>query len=166
MRRALRAAFVVGLLLGAGPASAEVVVNFVAPERYTDAENRSASGLTLRVTLGEMRRLFTELGNRVLKPGQSLTIDVLDIDLAGMDQPGAVPYGLRVVTDLTPPRLRLRYRLRQNGRVVASAEESLSDLNFLMRYGRGASGTTFYYERELIRDWLQRRIVLGRPPSG
>ncbi len=171
MRRALGAAVLLAALAAPLPALAQVQANvnvrFVAPERYTDAENRFGSGPPLRVTLAEMRRLFETLGNRVLAPGQSLDIDVLDIDLAGFDQPGGgVPFGLRVVNDVTPPRFRLRYVLREGRRTVLSAEETVSDLNFLMRYARSTSGQTFYYEREVLRDWFQARIAERRPPRG
>ncbi len=88
MRRVLGAAALLAALAAPLPACAQVTVRFVAPERYTDAENRFGSGPPLRVTLAEMRRLFENLGGRVLAPGQSLDIDVLDIDLAGFDQPG------------------------------------------------------------------------------
>ncbi|MFY9291178.1 MAG: DUF3016 domain-containing protein [Methylorubrum rhodinum] len=165
MRRALGTLAFLAALAVPLPALAQVNVRFVAPERYTDAAYRFGSGPPLRVTLAEMRRLFESLGNRVLAPGQSLDIDVLDIDLAGFDQPGGnVPFGLRVVNDVTPPRFRLRYALREGRRTVLSAEEAISDLNFLMRTARSSSGQTFYYERELLRDWFQARIAERRPP--
>ena len=164
-RAAMVCAVALGLSLAATPARAQQVeVRFVAPERYTDAQNRSGSGLTLRVTLAEIQRLFASLGAGVLRPGESLAIEVLDIDLAGLDAPSAnVPYGLRIVSDIAPPRLRIRYALKERGRRVASAEETLTDLNFLARYGRSAGGTSFHYERELIRDWLLSRIGSRRP---
>ncbi|SFL45968.1 DUF3016 domain-containing protein [Methylorubrum salsuginis] len=165
MRRALGAAALLAALAAPLPACAQVTVRFVAPERYTDAENRFGSGPPLRVTLAEMRRLFESLGGRVLAPGQSLDIDVLDIDLAGFDQPGAnAPFGLRVVNDVTPPRFRIRYALREGRRTVLAGEEAVSDLNFLTRYARSSSGQAFFYERELLRDWFQARIAERRPP--
>lgn len=165
--RASRAVVLAGLLLAPLPAAAQVSVTFVDPERYTDAESRFGSGLTLRVTLAEIRRLFTELGDRVLRPGESLAITVLDIDLAGYERPGlAGPDGLRIVSDVGPPRFRLRYVLKERGRTVLSAEETVSDINFLMRYARSLGGSTFTYERELIRDWLQTRIARRQPPRG
>ena len=109
--------------LPAAPAVAQVRVPFVAPERYTDAQNRFGSGPSLRVDLAEMRRLFETLGNPVLAPGQTLDIAVLDIDLAGLDQPSFGPaQGVRVVTDITPPRFRLRYALKERGRTLLAAE--------------------------------------------
>lgn len=149
----------------ATPAAAQVRVSFVAPERYTDAENRFGSGLSRPVVLAEMRRLFETLGDHVLAPGQTLDLAVLDIDLAGFDQPSFGPsQGVRVVSDVTPPRFRLRYALKARGRTVLSAEEAVTDLTFLMRYGRSATGQSFYYERELLRDWFQARIAERRPP--
>lgn len=153
--------------LAAAPAAAQVRVTFVAPERYTDAQNRYGSGLSPRVVLAEMRRLFETLGNPVLAPGQTLDIAVLDIDLAGLDQPSfGTGQGVRVVTDITPPRFRLRYALKERGRTVLAAEEVVSDINFLLRANRLSSGQTFFYEREVLRDWFQARFVQRRPPPG
>ncbi len=154
-------------LLAASPAAAQVGVTFVAPERYTDAESRFGSGYTLRVTLAEIRRLFTELGDRVLRPGETLAITMLDIDLAGYELPGAAgPNTPRIVSDIGPPRFRLRYVLKERGRTVLAADETVTDINFLTRYARSLSGGAFTYERELIRDWLQARIVRREPPRG
>jgi len=157
--------FALVFALWADVASAQVAVRFVTPERYTDAENRLGSGLTLRVTLGEIRRIIEGLG-RDLPPGRTLAIDVLDIDLAGFEQPGAnVPFGLRVVSDISPPRFRLRYALTEGRRRIAAAEEVVTDLNFLLRASRFSNGA-FDYERDLLRDWFRRRIVEGRSPAG
>ncbi|BAU93511.1 hypothetical protein MPPM_4906 [Methylorubrum populi] len=164
---ALLAALAAPLSLAASPAAAQVRVTFVAPERYTDAQNRFGSGLSLRVVLAEMRRLFETLGNPVLAPDQTLDIAVLDIDLAGLDQPSfGAAQGVRVVTDITPPRFRLRYALKERGRTVQAAEETVTDINFLLRATRLSSGQTFFYEREVLRDWFQARFVQRRPPPG
>ena len=94
-------------LLATGPARADVQVRYIAPERFTDAENRFGSGQPLRVTLAELTRIFQDLGNARLRPGERLDVTVTDVDLAGFDRPGfATPTGLRVVTDATPPRIR------------------------------------------------------------
>lgn len=148
----------------ANAAAAQVSVRFVEPERYTDAENRLGSGLSLRVTLGEIRRIIEGFG-RDLPAGRTLTVDVLDIDLAGIERPSAnVPFGLRVVSDITPPRFRLRYVLSEGRRRITAGEEAVTDPNFLLRASRHANGT-FAYERDLLRDWFRRRIVEGRPAA-
>ncbi|GJE28686.1 DUF3016 domain-containing protein [Methylobacterium organophilum] len=167
MRRA--AALALLAVLSAGPAGAEAPLSlrFVAPERYTDAESRYGSGPSLRVTLGEIERIFRSLSARTLRPGESLSVDVLDIDLAGYERPGlAIPNGLRVVTDVGPPRFRLRYALKERGRTVLAAEETVSDLNFLLRSARPGATGAFHYEQELLRDWFRTRIADRQPPRG
>ncbi|MBE7197167.1 MAG: DUF3016 domain-containing protein [Parafilimonas terrae] len=153
------------VLLAAGPARAEVQVRaevhvrYAAPERFTDAENRFGSGQPLRVTLAELTRIFQDLGNARLGPGERLDVTVLDIDLAGFDRPGfATPTGVRVVTDATPPRIRFAYRLRRGNRLVAHGEETVTDINFLLTSNPRFSTGGLYYERQLLRDWFARRF--------
>jgi hypothetical protein len=146
--------------LAAAPAAAqEVTVRYAAPERFTDAENRFGSGQPLRATLAEMTRIFEEAGRRRLVPGDSLAVTVLDIDLAGFERPSfGAPQGLRVVTDVAPPRIRLAYVLRRGGRVAARGEETLSDINFLLTANTRLATGGLFYERTLVRDWFARRV--------
>ncbi|MDP4021187.1 DUF3016 domain-containing protein [Methylobacterium sp. NEAU 140] len=146
-------------LLLAGPALADVRVRYVAPERFTDAENRWGSGQSLRVTLAEMTRILEELGQRYLGAGDTLDLSVLDIDLAGFERPTAIPpSGLRVVTDATPPRIRLAYTLKRGGRAVARGEDTVTDINFLLTANPRFSTGGLYYERAVLRDWFARRF--------
>ena len=155
-----------GMLLGAGPVcaegQAEVKVRFAAPERFTDAANSFASGQPLRVTLAELSRILVDLGTARLRPGERLDITVLDIDRAGFDRPGfGSPTGLRVVTDATPPRIRLAYALRRGNRVVAQGEDTVTDINFLLTFNPRFSTGGLYYERQILRDWFARRFPAG-----
>lgn len=158
-----RGGVLAALLLAAAPAAAQPVaqpvsVRYVAPERFTDAENRFGSGQSLRVTLAEMTRIFEELGRR-LPPGDSLAVRVLDIDLAGYERPtAALPQSVRVVQDFTPPRIRLAYILRRNGRVAAQGEETVTDINFMLTASPRFSSGGLYYERAVLRDWFVRRF--------
>jgi hypothetical protein len=146
-------------LLAAGPARAEVQVRYASPERFTDAENRFASGQPLRVTLAELTRIFQDLGAAGLRTGERLDITVLDVDLAGFDRPGfSTPTGVRVVTDATPPRIRLAYALRRSGRIVAQGEDTVTDINFLLTSNPRFSTGGLYYERQILRDWFARRF--------
>ena len=150
------------LLSVTGPSAApvqargQVNVRYAAPDRFTDAENRFGSGQPLRVTLAELTRIFTDLGAARLRPDERLDITVLDVDLAGFDRPGfATPTGLRVVTDATPPRIRLAYSLRRGGRVVAQGEDTVTDINFLLTSNPRFSTGGLYYE--------QRSCATGSP---
>jgi hypothetical protein len=158
------AAMLIGLLAStAGPVAstptARVAVNFVAPERYTDAGDRFGAGPGLRVTLAEIRRIIEGAALRAMAPGDDLRVDVLDIDLAGFAHPGLSPVSApRVVSDVTPPAFRLRYDLRRGGRRIAGGDERVSDMNFLFGARANRSGA-FAYEEALLRDWARKRLT-------
>jgi len=81
IRKILLSATLAILLLAPETGFAGVKVRFVHPERYTDAGPLSMGPQD--ATLAEFRAYFQKLGGQFLAPGQNLTIDVLDIDLAG-----------------------------------------------------------------------------------
>jgi len=102
------------LFLLTSVADAAVRVSFIQPEKYHDEDFRSSSrrdGIT-----AEFRKYFEKLGARYLKGNQMLSIDVLDIDLAGQYEPWRPQWShVRIFRDTTPPRVRLRYTLSQRG---------------------------------------------------
>ncbi|WP_027170815.1 DUF3016 domain-containing protein [Methylobacterium sp. 10] len=160
--------FITVVLVGfAGSATAapggSVEVRFIEPDRYVDANTQFSSSIGPKATLAELRRLIEQAASPFLAPGERLVVDVLDVDLAGFPNPGAsVPYGLRVVSDATPPSFRLRYTLlNQRGQRIASNEERASDINFLLG-ARAAQSGSFPYERELLREWARRRFANRR----
>jgi hypothetical protein len=65
-------------------ASAAVKVNFINPEHYVDA---GSYGQDRTRNLDEIERTFQKLGEHYLSADQVLTIDVLDVDLAGRLEP-------------------------------------------------------------------------------
>jgi hypothetical protein len=138
------------------------MVRFVAPERYTDADNRFGAGPELRGTLAEIRRIIQSAALRVMGPDETLAVDVLDIDRAGFVRPDLnIPSGLRIVSDATPPAIRLRYELRRGSRRLAAGEERLTDINFLFGARAAAASGSFGYEEALLRDWARRRLSAG-----
>ena len=164
-RGSLGALLLAGALI-AGPDAAQaagVSVRYVAPERFTDAEGGFGSGLPLRVTLAGMTRILETLGLARLRPGESLDLAVLDIDLAGFDRPGFNGSNdVRVVTGATPPRIRLAYVMRRGGRVVARGEDTVTDTDFLLTSNPRLSAGPLYYERAILKDWFARRFPAVR----
>lgn len=155
------------VLLAASTAASAAALHvvFVQPETYTDAGYSSAvpgdrERSQVRRDVGEH---LAKLAERYLAPDQALTIEVLDIDLAGRMDP-FVRSGseLRVVTDVTGPRIRLRYTLTRNGQPVAGAEEVLSDQNFLTQINRYSTGDRLRYEKALLDGWFEQRIAQPR----
>ena len=155
--RALFLVVVAGLMLAPYTAQAGVSVRFINPERYTDANSYGLGSYRFTMTL--VRQYLEDLGRALLQPGQDLTIDVLNIDLAGTSQLSRSGYDLRVMRDFTPPSFRLRYVLKQQGRPPRSGEETVTDLNY---QAVGFASERFGYEKTLLRDWFRRRFGSAR----
>jgi hypothetical protein len=157
MKNVIRQLAVSGLLaLAAGAASADVTVNYVEPERFTDlpfaAWERDA-------VLKDLSGYFAKLGAQ-LPPGQNLRIEVLDIDLAGREYPGRGPRDLRIINNgVDWPRMDLRYAIEQNGQVVRSGEANLRDMAFMDRISRYTDNDSLRYEKRMIDDWFYSAIV-------
>src|SRR5262249_12269145 len=72
------------------------------------------------------------LGDRYLDPRQVLTINVVDIDLAGYIDPlRPNAYIIRILRDGTWPRIKVRYSLAQNGRPPRRGEETIASVDYL-----------------------------------
>jgi Protein of unknown function (DUF3016) len=84
-RTSFLAATFIAVLLAPAPSLADVKVRFINPEHYTDAGSFGAG--SSEATLAEFRSYLGKLGERLLAPGQNLTIEVLNIDLAGHFEP-------------------------------------------------------------------------------
>jgi len=147
------------LALWAAPARAAVEVTFVAPAHFTDAAIRDTP------MYGAIKTHLQRLGARYLGRGDTLRITVLDLDLAGQDMSSRGPSGLRVMNEATPPKIRLRYRLERNHRIVASGEDSLSDQFYLSRPGVGLSSDELRYEKSMLDDWFREKFSAGRTPA-
>ncbi|MFZ5681561.1 MAG: DUF3016 domain-containing protein [Pseudomonadota bacterium] len=153
------AALIVGLMMAASAANAAVRVTFVSPERYQDEDLRS--GATRDGILLEFRKFFDKLGSQYLKFGETLSVDVLNIDLAGEYEPwrGSLN-NVRILRDITPPSFRLRYTLTRGKTVVARNEETITDMNYLSDISAHSSTDRFAYEKDMLRDWFRRRFAI------
>ena len=140
-------------LLASSSAWAGVQVRFEQPDKYTDVPFASRDRDQVLEGLAEHFQLL----GKSLRPGQELKIEVTDIDLAGredMTRRGA--FGIRVMDGRADwPRMRLRYTLEQNGRVIASGNANLSDMSYLQRIGRYSSTDALRYEKQMIDDWFR-----------
>ena len=110
----------------------------------------------------DMQFLFREHLNRLaaqLPAGQVLTVDFLDIDLAGDEFPRVAVRDIRVLKGQADwPRMRLRYSIQRDGQVLASGESTLSDPAYLMsinRYNQDAYG----HEKQMLDDWFRREVL-------
>lgn len=147
------------LLIASAPAGGEFAVRFVEPERYTDARLDTYYGADARV-LRIIEQHLQSLANHCLDPGQVLEIRVLDIDLAGKQEwwNRLGTYDLRVMREITWPRIDIAYTLRGRTDIV-EAREQITDMNYLWNsaYVRGDS-MPLPYERAMLTSWFQRKF--------
>lgn len=154
-----------GLLLGLAPslpAAAGVTVEFVEPERYTDLGNY---GYDHERNLRTLAHHLKTQGERCLQQGQTLELQVFNVDLAGhYEWWHRSGYQLRVMRDITWPRLDLQYVWRDAaGNVLGQGRERVSDMSYLWRSAYVRSDRDeLPYEKMMLRDWFERRLCRDR----
>jgi hypothetical protein len=164
MRSLLVMISLIAIAAGSTNGFAAVKVNFVNPEHYTDVG--SLGGRDRVRNLDELERAFQKLGERYLLPGQTLTIDVLDIDLAGRLEPWHVtPNDVRYMREITWPQMKLHYTLESASEPPLQAEETISDRSYLEIPNTNFS-ERLPYDKRMMERWFKARFVQHRPPHG
>ena len=154
-----RTTFVLCLMaVGASASAGTVQVDFIAPTDFADAGATLADAEANRNTL---MHYLQSLGERYLAPGETLKVDVLDIDLAGTVRPSRRAHGdLRITRGSADyPRIKLRYSLISGDKVVRSGEETVRDLNYLGHTTNYANGEPLRFEKRMLADWFKARFV-------
>lgn len=148
--------------------AADVKVNFIAPERFYDASLYGGYGAhRYERTVKELEKIFQELATRYLGPGEQIAIDVLNVDLAGEYHPYSLyAYDVRMMTEITWPRIRLRYVLTRPNDAPLSGEEVLIDQNYMTFSGfRSGGSRTLSYERVMLDRWFKSRFAARPTPA-
>ncbi|USX27622.1 DUF3016 domain-containing protein [Oxalobacteraceae bacterium OTU3CINTB1] len=144
-------------LLASGAAWADVSVTFVKPDEFIDMPRSPIERERLQKDFAEY---FASLNKR-LPAGQNLKIEVLDIDLAGQLWPRrSGGEDIRIMRGGADwPRMHLRYTLEENGQVLRSGDEQLSNMNYQQRMGRHSDSDPLRYEKQMIDEWFGKTIV-------
>lgn len=149
------AAFALMLTIGAAHAAA-VRVTFGSEARYPDGKLYDVD------TFGSIRAYLQKLGGEYLRRDETLSITILNIDLAGQDLTSRGPDRLRILSGGTPPKITLRYQLARAGKIVSSGEETLRDHSYLIRPGANASSDSLRYEKSMLEDWFREKFAASR----
>jgi len=144
-----------------GPAFAAVTVQveFLTPERYADA---GSFGREREGNLQHLAAHLQRLAEKNLADGQSLRIEVLDVDLAGRSRPLGTRSDVRLLEGGADwPRISLRYVLESPGDAAQRGEDQLADLNYLGRRLAALRDEPLPYEKALLDAWFERRFGSG-----
>lgn len=108
----------------------------------------------------DIERHFQRLAERGLPAGDTPAIEVLDIDLAGWFEPFTFRTAaeVRIMRDVTWPRIKLRCALTRGDQLLASGEEQVIEQNYLMTSNRYFVGDRLRYEKAMLDAWFERRI--------
>ncbi len=144
----------VGLLLAAGVAHAgPATVTFANPDKFADMPFESWNREQVLI---DLREHFEALASK-LPAGQAMTVEVLDLDLAGRSWP--LMFGARELRVMNGgadwPHIKFRYQITQEGKVVKSGEETVQNMDYLYRINRYSSGDTLRYEKQMLDTWFQ-----------
>lgn len=112
----------------------------------------------------QLARYLRQRAAARLAPGQSLDVTLTDIRRAGNYEAWHGPRAndVRIVRDLYPPRITLRFALHgADGAVLAQGERRLADPGFLQGAARLDDSDPLRFEKRLIDDWLRREFPAG-----
>src|SRR5258706_1266634 len=150
------------VVLVAAPSYATVDVAFVNPEKFADSANQRYE---VQGTLDALAQHMKRTGERYIAPNETLTIEVLDLDLAGWARfAGRAPNDSRIVRGGADfPTMKLRYTL-PTPQGARSREADLSDMTY-QNHGLTTRGAAepYYYEKPMIDDWFRSTFAQRSP---
>jgi hypothetical protein len=147
----------IATLASAAATAGTVEVRFIEPDKFADARDGVHSREDVLKTLEERLK---QLGAKKLPASQTLQVEVLDIDLAGDAFPRVALRDTRVLRGRADwPRMHLRYTLREGDKVIKSGEDRIADMNYLMGSLRASQDSPLPYEKRMLDNWFDERIV-------
>lgn len=146
------------------PVLAEVKVNFINPDKYTDANLRQRYGKSARdIALHEIEMFLGRMGETYLASGDKLTIEILDVDLAGRFEPWQFDYrDVRFMREITWPEIKLRFRLERASGTPLSGEETVADRSYLTFSSTRDAIDIMPFEKAMLQRWFRLRFA-GQP---
>jgi hypothetical protein len=140
---------------------ARIQVEYVDPEKFTDVKDDYFGSEKGRDSyLDQLKEYIVQRANRRLPAGQTLTVSISDIDMAGDFEPWRGPRfnDVRIVKDIYPPRIDLSYKVTDaSGKVVSEGKRELRDLSFMMNLSIDRQDP-LRHEKNLLDDWMRRDL--------
>ncbi|MCW8090521.1 DUF3016 domain-containing protein [Alteromonas sp. ASW11-130] len=166
MRNLLLRSIPVIAILGISPVyAAELNVNWVAPEDFTDVKpvNENLNRFRERTSTA-LEDFLTQLASE-LPPQQKLAVTVTDLDLAGEVWPASfVGFGntgadVRLVKRVYIPRMTFSYSLiDETGALVKEAEVKLKDMSFMDGVSSIIKDKPLGYEKHMLKEWFNNEF--------
>lgn len=147
---------VAALLAVSAHAAGTVQVSFVKPENFADVRDRTYSR---EQNLKSLERIISSAALPYVADGQTLKIEVLDVDLAGEVRPGARAWDVRVLRGRADwPRITLRWSVEGAGAAPRRGEAVVQDMSYLQRIPPSTADSTLVYERRMLDEWFKAQF--------
>lgn len=148
------------------PEQGPVSVSWADPATFSEARITASHPLLQQGNwLPDLAQYMRREAERRLPPGDTLQLTILDVQRAGRYEGWQGPnlQDTRIVRDIYPPRMTLRFRqVDANGQVVAEGERKLIDPAFMANASPGSAGDSLRYEKGLVDSWLRREFPAPR----
>jgi hypothetical protein len=138
-------------------AAATVEVNYVEPEKFADI---GFSAVDRERVLKSLAAFLKALGEQKLPDGQTLKIEIVNVDLAGESR--FTRQGeLRVLGRRADwPRVELRYELSAGNQTTKSGEAKIYDLAYLDSMPTALIDGDLGYEKRMLRRWFRETFAV------
>ena len=134
-------------------AAGQADVTFQDAQNFTDTKS---SWLLQQTLLDSLADHLKALARSHLADDQVLHIRITDVDLAGeIEYTHRIPE-VRVLRDITSPRINLRYQLQTGEQKQPESDVSLRDFSYLTRMNRYSEGDPLRYEKQMLDEWFLR----------
>lgn len=138
-------------------AAGTVQVNLVNPDRFADFRDLNA---TVEQNAKALEQAIVDAASPYVADGQTLKIEVLDVDLAGEPKRGRA-LDIRVLRGGTDwPSITLRWTLEAAGTAPRSGNAVVKDMNYLDRSPPSKPSVSLAHERRMLADWF--RVEFGK----
>jgi hypothetical protein len=157
------------LLAGTQVCAGEIQVRFVHPDTFTDSQLKANFAGPDPVVLQTITNHLQGLARQCLQGSQTLDVRIHDIDLAGQVEwwHRAGHRDLRVMREVTWPRIDLSYVLREEHGSSSEAREKISDMNYLSNgYATRIATAPLPYERAMLTRWFEARFCQSGKSAG
>lgn len=145
--------------------AATVEVTYTEPNKFSDMRpgERHRHAFQEEVFYNVNKHL-TKLAKK-LPEDQTLTIEFIDIDLAG-DIRFTGGQLFRVVSNIYSPRLQFNYQLTdKNKHIIKSGEENIRDTSFMMHQRLRYKNEAFGYEKKVLDEWFKDTFLDKSAPK-
>lgn len=147
------------LLLTFVSSAATSEVTWTNSDKYRDVDAGIGHRAKFKArTFAHFEKHFATLATK-LPEGQTLLIDVQDVDLAGDVHQNM--QRVRVIKGVFFPRIKFSYQvIDSNKKSISSGDVNLKDMNFMMgsklRYNQDSLG----YEKRMLDEWFEKTFSL------